>query len=290
MGDNTTTRSRSSPGQRSGVGCGPHTAVHVPVIADPYRPRQNRDGARCRHSVSRLGSAHEVGVPTEPLHTAVTDTYRGDPQRLRRPRLDETVERGDTRRVVVEPVRQHGCDRTGDLRRMPQHRVECVPAGHGHRRHRRGVTASSAASIAVRKMCPSVLGSAPVAHAARSSGVTSERRSAPTMLPAEVPTMMSAVRGFQPRSWCSAHSTPAWNARPRGPSPAEHEADASRTGPRSAQHAFRFCRLRRWCVHCLLSAQPVVRRPLSRVPDTTGGKTARPGDHGHGERRRHKGS
>ena len=85
---------------------------------------------------------------------------------------------------------------------------------------RRGPIRSLVASIrssTARAVSPPGRDGAPTPHAARSSVDRPARSIVATMLPADEPTMTSAVRGSQPR-WCSkASKVPAWNAAPATP-------------------------------------------------------------------------
>ena len=64
-------------------------------------------------------------------------------------------------------------------------------------------------SISVRAATPAGSGSTPDAHTARSSVDRPARNNDATMLPMDVPTTTSAVRGSHPVSCCSARRAPA---------------------------------------------------------------------------------
>lgn len=64
---------------------------------------------------------------------------------------------------------------------------------------------------------PSALSGCPVIRATKSGGGKPARSSAADVEPAEVPTMVGAMRASQPSSSASAAITPAWNAVPARP-------------------------------------------------------------------------
>jgi hypothetical protein len=74
-----------------------------------------------------------------------------------------------------------------------------------------------AASLRAAMRRPSADTGPSVERAARSGAESPARRSAPTMDPADVPTITSASRASQPVTSASPASTPAWNAWPTAP-------------------------------------------------------------------------
>ena len=212
--------------QDGGVGRRVHAAVEVAVPADLHRGEVPGHGAgRPDGEVDRrLGRTR----PAEDDPPPVAPPHRADPE----------VRLGPLRaaRAPAAPPAARGCRAVpGPAASCPRPSAGTAAAGSAPGRACAGPAAASAGAAApaggraparAASSRRSAAGRRPRRTAAPSPSrrpgppaETPSRSSVPVIDPAEVPTIMSAVRASKPKSFCSTASTPEWYACPTTPPP-----------------------------------------------------------------------